>query len=178
MPPRFRFERSATRNDVGRYTFTSRRVANVLVAAARRGVTVRVLLEREPVGGVSRREAEVLDQLVAAGVEVRLLGGEHARFSYHHAKYAVVDDRALVLTENWKPAGTGGRSSRGWGVRVDSTETAEDLATVFRTDAGWHDADEWETVRRGQTFHSAPPANGTFPLTSLRGRSPSSEYGS
>lgn len=145
------------------YTLTSGDVADALVAAERRGVAVRVLLEREPVGGVGRREAAVLDRLVAAGVEVRLLGGPRARFAYHHAKYAVVDDAALVLTENWKPSGTGGRSSRGWGVRVADEPTADALAAVFENDAGWRDAAPWETVRRGRTFPAAPAADGSYP---------------
>lgn len=34
------------------------------------------------------------------------------------------------MTENWKPPVPGGRSSRGWGVIVDGTETAAALAAV------------------------------------------------
>jgi len=39
-----------------------------------------------------------------------------------------------VLTENWKPSGTGGASNRGWGVRLDSATAARELAAVFRHD--------------------------------------------
>ncbi|MEF8857043.1 MAG: phospholipase D-like domain-containing protein, partial [Haloplanus sp.] len=99
----------------------------------------------------------------AAGVDVAVLGGPRARFDYHHPKYAVVDDRALVLTENWKPSGVGGRSSRGWGVVVDSATVAADLATLFRTDAGWRDAIPWRTFRRGTSFDAEPAAEGSYP---------------
>ncbi|WP_227376518.1 phospholipase D-like domain-containing protein [Haladaptatus halobius] len=85
------------------YSFTSRRVARTLVAAANRGVAVRVLVDDAPVGGISRREASVLDTLAERGVSVEVIGGERARYAFHHAKYTVVDDRAMVLTENWKP---------------------------------------------------------------------------
>ncbi|MEF8756815.1 MAG: phospholipase D-like domain-containing protein [Halobacteriales archaeon] len=128
------------------YTFTSERIARALRSAAERGVAVRVLLDGAPVGGLSGREARLLDRLVAAGVEVRVLGGPRARYDFHHAKYAVVDDRAVVVTENWKPSGTGGRSSRGWGV-VLGGPTADRLARVFRADAGAPDAIRWEEYR-------------------------------
>jgi hypothetical protein len=58
-------------------------------------VTVRVLVEGGPVGGVSRRSAGLLDRFTEAGVEVRVVSGPHARYQFHHAKYAVVGDRAL-----------------------------------------------------------------------------------
>jgi len=144
------------------YTFGSERVADALVDADRRGVDVRVLVEGGPVGGMTARQARLLDRLAAAGVEVRAVGGERARVEFHHPKYAVVDGRALVLTENWKPAGTGGRDSRGWGVRVDSEAFAAELAAVFDHDAGWHDAVPWERFRAGRSFASEPTANGSF----------------
>lgn len=137
---------------LGGYTLTSTRVAEALIAAHERNVTVRVLLEGEPVGGRTRRGARLLDRLTAAGIEVRLIGGPHARYDYHHAKYAVVDEQALVLTENWKPAGTGGASSRGWGVRTNQTAVVDGLAATFRADAAGRDAIPWERFRRGRSF--------------------------
>ncbi len=145
------------------YTFASERIGRLLVAAATRGVTVRVLVEAKPVGGISRRQARILDRLVDAGVDVRVIGVGASRYAFHHPKYAVVDDRALVLTENWKPAGTGGRSSRGWGVRVESNQTAAELAAVFSHDADAPDTRTWSTFRRGRTFEAVPPANGSYP---------------
>jgi phosphatidylserine/phosphatidylglycerophosphate/cardiolipin synthase-like enzyme len=145
------------------YTLTSARVVDALIAAHRRDVTVRVLVDADPVGGRTARGAAALDRLAAAGVDVRVLGGPRARFDYHHPKYAVVDDRALVLTENWKPAGVGGRSSRGWGVGVDAAPVAADLAALFRADAGWRDAIPWRRFRRGETFEPGTPAEGSYP---------------
>lgn len=145
------------------YTFSSARIARELVAALERGVEVRLLLEGKPVGGLSANQAALLDRLHAAGANVTVLGGPRARFSFHHAKYAVVDGTALVLTENWKPAGTGGRSSRGWGVRLDSPAIADDLAGLFAADASAHDAIPWTDFRRGRTFAAQPAANGSYP---------------
>ncbi|MFB6305266.1 MAG: phosphatidylserine/phosphatidylglycerophosphate/cardiolipin synthase family protein [Haloferacaceae archaeon] len=145
------------------YTLTSERVADALVAAARRSVTVRVLVEGEPVGGLSRREAAVLDRLTRNGVAVRVLTGPRERFAFHHPKYAVVDDRALVLTENWKPSGTGGRDNRGWGVRIDARPVAADLAGLFTRDFAAHDARRWTAFRRNRTFPTAGTAEGSYP---------------
>ncbi|NEU56773.1 phospholipase [Halorussus sp. MSC15.2] len=146
------------------YTFASERVADALASATRRGVEVRVLVDDSPVGGLSRRSAELLDSLAARGVEVRVLGGPRARYDFHHAKYAVADDRALVLTENWKPSGTGGHSNRGWGAVVRSEAVASRLADVFRADAGWRGATPWSEFRRGRSFDPADgaPANDTY----------------
>jgi phosphatidylserine/phosphatidylglycerophosphate/cardiolipin synthase-like enzyme len=145
------------------YTFASERVAAALERAAARGVTVKVLLDADPVGGISERQAALLTRLHRAGIPVELVGGDAARFRFHHPKYAVVDDRALVMTENWKPAGTGGNGSRGWGVRLDSDRAASELAAVFRHDWRGSDARPWPTVRRGRTFEHAPPARESFP---------------
>ncbi|MFD1567380.1 phospholipase D-like domain-containing protein [Halolamina litorea] len=145
------------------YTFSSQRVADVLVRAADRGVDVRVLVEAAPVGGISTRQARTLDRLFAAGVDVRVGVVGAARFNYHHPKYAVADDRALVLTENWKPAGTGGAASRGWGVRTENGSTADALASLFRDDADAIDTRGWPAFREGRQFERVPAANGSYP---------------
>jgi phosphatidylserine/phosphatidylglycerophosphate/cardiolipin synthase-like enzyme len=167
---------------VAGYTLTSERVADALVAAADRGVRVRVLLEGSPVGGFPTRSARLLDRLTAAGVAVRILDGEVERFRFHHPKYAVADDRAAVLTENWKPSGTGGRSNRGWGVLVEGAagiegETdaragtdadreatvADDLAALFAADFEARDARPWRAFRADTEFHGGGRANGSYP---------------
>lgn len=146
------------------YTLASERVADALVAAAERGVRVRVLVDGAPVGGLTRRQARTLDRLYRGGVTVRLVGGPRARYAFHHPKYAVADDRAVVLTENWKPAGTGGNGSRGWGVTVRDEETAAALARTFRTDFGARDARPWARVRGTRNdLEPGGTANGSYP---------------
>jgi phosphatidylserine/phosphatidylglycerophosphate/cardiolipin synthase-like enzyme len=145
------------------YTFASERVTELLVAAVRRGVRVRVLLDDDPVGGITAVQARLLDRLVAGGATVRVLGGDRAAFSFHHAKYAVVDGRALVLTENWKPAGTGGADSRGWGVRLRDPAVAAELAGLFRTDFDRRGTTNWTAHRTGRRFAAATTANGSYP---------------
>ncbi|WP_336337233.1 phospholipase D-like domain-containing protein [Haloarcula brevis] len=145
------------------YTLSSDRVADALVAAQRRGATVRVLLEGDPVGSRTATEARTLDRLTDAGVSVRVVTGPRARYRYHHAKYAVADRQAVVLTENWKPAGTGGNSSRGWGVVTAQPRVVAGLNRTFQSDAGWQDNQRWSTYRRGRQFERGEPATGDYP---------------
>lgn len=147
---------------LGGYTFTSERVASALVRAHRRGVHVEVLVESGPVGGITTREADALDRLTAAGIMVHVLGGERARYAYHHAKYAVVDDRALVMTENWKPSGVGGQSSRGWGTVVRDSTFTKGLAAVFTADTGWRDTTPWQEFRRNESFETESESESEF----------------
>ncbi len=145
------------------YTFSSEPTAAELRAAADRGVEVRVLVDGTPVGGQTTHEARALDSFVESDVPVRVFDGPTTRYRFHHAKYAVVDDRVIVLTENWKPAGTGGRASRGWGVVIESRPVADALAAVFEADAGWEDTVAWERYREGRTFVADEPATGSYP---------------
>ena len=162
-PPLAPIRNATDRVFLAGYTLSSDRVARALLAAKDRGATVTVLLEGEPVGERTRAEARTLDRLTEAGIEVRLLSGPRARYRYHHAKYAVADDRAVVLTENWKPAGTGGQDSRGWGVITSDSAVVSGLADTFRADAGWRDTVRWEQYRAGRTFGLAEPTEGSYP---------------
>ena len=146
------------------YSFASERAARALQRAAERGVEVRVLVDDAPVGGISERQGELLDELTRAGIPVEVIGGDWARYDFHHPKYAVVDDRALVMTENWKPSGIGGKSSRGWGAGVES-EVADRLAEIFRADADWRDTASWGTFRANRTFEEDEVANESYPTT-------------
>lgn len=146
------------------YTLSSPTVVEALESAHDRGVTVRVLVEAGPVGGMTGQHAAALDELARAGIPVRVVGGERARYRYHHAKYAVVDDRALVTSENWKPAGLGGASSRGWGVVTGQDRIVEGLAATYRADAGWVDAIPW-TEYDDRSLVSGDRAESDYPQT-------------
>ena len=145
------------------YTLASDRVANALVDAHERGVAVSVIVEGTPVGGFPRPMARMLDRLHAAGIEVRVLAGPRSRFAFHHAKYAVADDRVVVMTENWKPAGTGGAGSRGWGVTVANASLANDLARLFELDSTAVDAQPWPAFRANVTLQNDSVAAADFP---------------
>jgi phosphatidylserine/phosphatidylglycerophosphate/cardiolipin synthase-like enzyme len=82
----------------------------------------------------------------------------------HRAKYAGADERAVVLSENWKPSGAGGHGNRGWGVVVEDAGVADHLVDVFRADTGWPDAKPWRAVRENfTTVGDGGAANASFP---------------
>lgn len=144
------------------YSFSSESALEELIAAHERGVEVHVLVDGTPVGGQSTAEAEALDSLVETGIEVRIFDGPATRYRFHHPKYAVADDRALVMTENWKPTGTGGESSRGWGMVIESEPVTNELAAVFEADAGWEDSAVWDRSLAGTLVEEEPPER-SFP---------------
>lgn len=154
---------ASERIHLGAYTLADPAVVDALIEAHRRGVSVDVHAEGRPVGGISRAMYVALDRLVDAGIDVTVHRGPYARWGYHHAKYAVVDDRLLLATENWKPSGLGGRSNRGWGVAIANASLADAAAAVFRADTGWRDAQAWSTARERVSPIEAGVADDTLP---------------
>ncbi|WP_265110515.1 phospholipase D-like domain-containing protein [Halosolutus halophilus] len=155
------------------YTFTDREITAALADAAARGVDVAVLLESGPVGGAPSETRSRIETLRAAGVDVRVIGGEGARYRYHHPKYLVADDTVLVTSENWKPAGVGGASSRGWGVRLTDAALAADLASVFRTDfRGWDTESGTAYLANASFVADDPPPRRSFDASHERATVP------
>lgn len=127
--------------DLGLYTLTSDRIASVLADAASRGVSVRILLEGAPVGGIEREGQRIVGGLLAAGAQVRFLsGGDDVvkRYRYLHAKYAIVDGTsAWIGSENFGEAGFppyGNPGNRGWSVVMEDPPVARSLRSVFVAD--------------------------------------------
>jgi phosphatidylserine/phosphatidylglycerophosphate/cardiolipin synthase-like enzyme len=112
---------------------------------------------------MSTRTATALATLERGGIDVRVTAGGYARYRFHHAKYAVVDERALVTSENWKPSGIGGRSSRGWGVITQQRAIVGGLVETFRADTGWLGAVPWSehdvSTVEGERANKSYPAN-------------------
>ncbi|MGA1819802.1 MAG: lamin tail domain-containing protein [Thermoplasmatota archaeon] len=148
------------------YEMTSDWITSRLIGLYQRGVEVEVLLEGDPVGGISYLEEVCISRMAAAGIEVRMMVtdpgmGIRDRYRYDHAKYIVIDgSTVLVSTDNLKdtsfpPPGAQVHSgTRGWVVSMLSADLAEDLSIVFREDwegpdihicQGSYDVDELRT---------------------------------
>lgn len=147
---------------VGGYTLTHEGVIEALIDAHSDGVHVAVHVEGAPVGGISHQMGDALDRLVDAGITATVSHGPYTRFRFHHAKYAVVDDTVLVMTENWKPAGVGGNASRGWGAVIESAPLADHVAAIFEADTDWQDAQDWATAGDDIDRHEDEGATSTF----------------
>jgi phosphatidylserine/phosphatidylglycerophosphate/cardiolipin synthase-like enzyme len=125
------------------YEFSSPEMGDLLITARKRGVDVRVLVEGGPVGGITPEEKSVLWKMNGSGIAVYAMApltGDHAPYRYDHAKYVVIDNRAVLITsENFKYSGfppQGLSANRGWGVYLEDPRLAQYFYIVYQTDAG------------------------------------------
>lgn len=103
--------------------------------AARRGVTVRVVLDRGRdwrTGDLDPKHVEVAERLRRAGVRVVL--DEDDRTT--HAKVLVVDDHQVVVgSHNWTRSAL--TANREWSLLIDDPEIAARIQTELATLPGW-----------------------------------------
>ncbi len=129
------------------YTFEHVGLAGLLAAQARRGVAVTLLLEGDPVGGISDQERYAAQIVEQAGGEVWFMvrdrnGATHDRYAYLHAKFAVVDERLLLVsTENFNPESmpeddpsNGTQGQRGAALLADAAPLVAHALAVFAAD--------------------------------------------
>ncbi len=128
------------------YHLGSRNVIALLCGLEDRGVDVTLLLEAEPLGMDVIDYVPMLAALTAHGGEVLLIGGGDDRYSYMHAKYAIIDGKTTIVTsENWTRDNMNGSprqcsyeddvGNRGWGAIVESREFALFAEQVFINDS-------------------------------------------
>lgn len=104
-------------------------------------VDVTVLLEGDVLGTDIASELSLMRNLVESGGEVFLINdqvsGNRERYSYVHAKYAVIDSETVIITsENWTSSNMSqGTGNRGWGAIIDSDGYAEYMREVFMEDS-------------------------------------------
>jgi len=125
------------------YEFSSPLMTDTLIKAHAREVDINVVVEGGPVGGISPEGKEAIRNLTDSGIPVSMMvsrKGEPAPYRYDHAKYMVIDQRAVLLTsENFKYSGfppAGMTGNRGWGVYLEDPRLAEYFSTVYLTDYG------------------------------------------
>ncbi len=142
------------------YDLRSQELADVLVAAARRGVDVQVLVQDRPVGQDQwdrHQTADALRRIEAAGGTAYT--GLDDRYRNHHLKVVVVDGAVAIQSENWVASGVPEDPSwgnRGWGVILHDVQAAHWFATWLHDDRR-----AWDTVPFELGLHSpgfeAPP---------------------
>lgn len=147
---------SATRElIINIYQFESPEIAAVIISKIKSGVTVRLLVEGEPLGSISPNGKKLLSAIAGA---IRASGNPDSRlammtrsknntrrFRFNHAKYVISDRRyVLISSENFTATGhpvAGQIGNRGWDVVMDNSSLAEDLMQVFRSDADARNGD-------------------------------------
>lgn len=129
------------------YSFSHAELTALLVQKAQAGVTVRLLLEGGPVGGLDPLTLTACQQIENAGGQCWFMHHDTAnriynRYAYIHAKIALVDDHwALVSSQNFsrdslpsdnKTNGTAG--SRGVVLVTDAPVVVERLRALINAD--------------------------------------------
>ncbi|NLN71205.1 MAG: hypothetical protein GX137_00190 [Thermoplasmatales archaeon] len=138
------------------YTLNHIGAAHILLELIGRGISVTVLAEGDPAGGISKSSLGVLSALEEGGADVRMMKKSDdgfRRYTYLHAKYAVVDGRTVIITsENWTESSFS--SNRGWGAVVHSESCASVFRSVFESDS---DLDNTDVVRFRDLYPAYAP---------------------
>ncbi len=143
------------------YTLDHPGVAYILLESMRKGVSVTVLAEGDPAGGMPKNELEILSALSNEGADVRVIKRSDdgfRRYTYMHAKYAVIDSNTVIMTsENWTQSSFS--SNRGWGAIVRSESCASTFVSVFGSDSDLSNTDvrRFDEVYPTHTPGRVPP---------------------
>jgi cardiolipin synthase len=126
------------------YTFESAALAHTITESLGSGVSVTMLLEGGPSGGIEEAQRWLCDQVRQAGGQVYFLYNDpvHSRYRFQHAKFMLIDDRlALIGSENLNPSsmpadnkgdGTAGR--RGVYLITDAPGVVDRVRAVLHAD--------------------------------------------
>jgi cardiolipin synthase A/B len=124
------------------FIFTDPSLLDAVIAAHRRGVNVRVMLNPKRRSGVSEND-ETRGKLEAAGIEVR---DSNPAFDVTHEKSMVVDDKtAFVKSLNWQTKNLTG--TRDYAIVTRHAHEVKEIVDGFEAD--WHRQD----FASGQTAH-------------------------
>ncbi len=161
------------------HTLENAALGDALSAAARRGVSVTLLLEGGPAGGVTDQEHYLCQQLIeAGGLCAFMINDADAspkifdRYDYLHAKFMLIDgERVLIGSQNLSPNSlpNDDKSDGTWGRRgvmliTDAPQVLAHVQTVFERD---FDAAHLD-IRPG-VAHLDPLPIGFVPITQTGG---------
>jgi len=116
------------------YLLDHEEIVSILYTLLGKNVTVRILLEGSPVGGMGN-ELGFMATLVANGADVNFIKNVDGfkRYSYLHNKYAVIDsDTVIITSENWRNSSF--KDNRGWGAIIYDDDYANYMRNVFLGD--------------------------------------------
>lgn len=143
------------------YQLDAPAIVEAILDKINQGITVNLLVEASPVGGIGSTERRALNKIESAiqarglrnqhlymmGVQGR---GEHRRYRFDHAKYIVIDSsQVFVSSENFTSSGhtqAGQVGNRGWDALLSDSALAQRLTTIFQedTDPRYNDVREYE----------------------------------
>lgn len=113
------------------YTFTVPSLREALLRAQKRGVDVRVMLEKFPFGNTSiNRETQVFLE----ENKIPLHQSGEKQFAFMHAKYVLFDTTWILETANWTRASFS--SNREFFLIGKDADIYDNLSEIFITDFG------------------------------------------
>ncbi|MBF0316243.1 MAG: hypothetical protein HQK50_15230 [Oligoflexia bacterium] len=143
------------------YELSHEGITDVLINKANQGVDVKIILEGVPVGGFKKDSKSMVWKLVSNGVkDVKIMfnrsrlgrisdsdeeskeegKASSRKFRFNHAKYAIVDQAAIVIgSENYgnhgHPSSPSLPGNRGWEIATTDKSTISYFAKLFQSDA-------------------------------------------
>lgn len=122
---------------VASYQFNCQYISERIAELAVDGIEVTVLVDGEPVGGLSGSTLSSLTRIQRAGGSVNVISS----FVHFHGKYIVRDGTHLLMTsENFGQNGFSMEPSygnRGWGIVVNCTSLAGHYRDLYMHDLGY-----------------------------------------
>jgi len=140
---------------ISMYILDHKDIVALLIALMEKGVSVTILLEGSPGGGVPDTEVRYMTLLCSKGAHVTMIknNGVYKRYDLVHNKYAVVDTKTVIVTsENWRESSFTG--NRGWGAVIESVGLAEYMRKIFFED---NDPSRMDIYDLKAIYPSAPP---------------------
>jgi cardiolipin synthase A/B len=125
--------KSSIRHKIYLFTDSRQDVIEALVAAQKRGVDVKILLEREPSGSTN---TAIFLRLREAGLNVQLT--PRFRFVFVHEKSLVFDNNSAIISTGNITASSFS-ANREYQVKLDDPADVAEIARVF--DADWNGED-------------------------------------
>lgn len=135
------------------YSFEHPLLTVKLIEALQRGVRVKMLVEGNPVGGISDQSRELFSHLCENGAEIFEMisegeSGVPKRYRFLHTKYTLIDRSVLILgSENYSTTGhaaCGTRGNRGWEVKIRAPELVSWFIALHEEDVRL--ADRGDTI--------------------------------
>ncbi|MFW5946696.1 MAG: phospholipase D-like domain-containing protein [Candidatus Natronoplasma sp.] len=132
---------------VGVYQFTNLQIAEKLANLSKEGVSIRVLVEGQPVQGMPKREIASLNMISKEDCDVKLIGKDgNDPYEYYHPKYMIKDNRSVFITsENFVSSGfpsDNSNGNRGWGIILENKKAASYYGDVYQHD--WEFGEDYE----------------------------------
>jgi len=125
------------------YEFTDPFLCDELISALLRNVSLSILLEGSPIGGITDEEKYILNRISNYGGEIRFIVNNqendvYARYIFNHGKYLVIDNKTVIVEScNWAKTGVPKNptfGNREWGIIIKGKSVANYFLDVFLDD--------------------------------------------